>query len=180
METSLAAAVNAPESSSTNLFGTITSASATSSLLPSNTLSEESISSLDPSYPAAVSTSIGSVGSCSSQASYGEGNITWYNDVGLGACGILIDQAVDLYVALPAQFFDNANVDANPNNNPLCGKSVTINNPAGGLTAYATVEDHCVAFLDIHIDLTVPLYNAVAGVPEATGVVTAIQRWFNN
>jgi hypothetical protein len=71
-------------------------------------------------------------------------------------------------------------VDANPNNNPLCGKSVTINNAARGLMAYATVEDRCAACLDRHIDLTVPLWNAVAGVPETTGVVTLIQWWFND
>ena len=149
---------------------------AISTIFPNQSASSPDSSKLEPTSAPTFSIN----DSCLSQASHCEGEITWYSDEGLGACGMLINQAVDMYLALPWEFFDGAEINGNPNDNPLCGKAVTIFNPAALLTANATIQDRCPGCDGRHIDLTIPLWNAVAGLPQATGVVSDVQWWFSS
>ena len=74
--------------------------------------------------------------SCNSTSGSCSGDITYY-DVGMGACGITssADQPV---IALSYLMMGTAS-----NGNPLCGKTVTINNANTGASAQATVVDKC-------------------------------------
>ncbi|OAX77060.1 hypothetical protein ACJ72_08645, partial [Emergomyces africanus] len=61
--------------------------------------------------------------------------MTFY-DGGLGACGTNVDTHSELAIALPVGLMGNRS-----NDNPLCGKTVTIK--FRGKTATATVKDKC-------------------------------------
>lgn len=50
------------------------------------------------------------------------GQLTYY-DPGLGACGISSSNT-EMVVSLPHAVFDASAVGANPNNNPLCGRTL--------------------------------------------------------
>jgi hypothetical protein len=87
------------------------------------------------------------------------GDLTWY-DVGLGACGITStpDQAI---VAISQDIFDSPQYKtANPNLNPLCGKTVTITGK-GGVSYTATVVDRCVGCAEADLDLSLDFFNKV-------------------
>ena len=98
------------------------------------------------------------------------GDITFY-DVGMGSCGRYntADQPV---VALAVSMMNNP---ANPNNNPLCGKTITIS--YGGTTHQATVVDTCHDCSRESIDLSTSLFKLVA--PGGDGRVHGVQWWFN-
>ena len=64
---------------------------------------------------------------------------------------------------------------ANPNDNPLCGKSITIS--YGGKTVQATIEDTCPGCAQDGLDLTPTLFSQLANLDE--GRVGGVQWWFN-
>jgi hypothetical protein len=75
------------------------------------------------------------------------GDLTMYNpSADIGACGF---QASDeqLVAAIPWATFDAANIDGNPNNNPLCNQQVTAHrvDARTGEDTYVTVTivDRC-------------------------------------
>jgi hypothetical protein len=66
--------------------------------------------------------------------------MTFYT-TGVGSCGEN-DTGKDNIVALSVPFMNkDYDSNANPNNNPLCGRSITIQ--ANGKTATAIVKDKC-------------------------------------
>jgi hypothetical protein len=65
------------------------------------------------------------------------------------------------------------------NDNPYCGKGVTIYNPATSETARAIVGDKCMGCTDRAIDLTVTLFNQLTNNDLGLGRVHDMQWWFN-
>jgi hypothetical protein len=77
-----------------------------------------------------------------------KGDITYYT-AGLGACGITSDGDVQNVVALPYGL-----MGPESNNNPYCGKTITITCIATGKTTTATVVDKCMGCDGFSIDLS--------------------------
>ena len=111
----------------------------------------------------------GSTGTSPNGATY-TGDITHY-DVGLGSCGWTNDDS-EAVVAIPFGMMNNG---VNPNDNPLCGKMITIS--YGGSTHTAKVVDTCGGCYGAAIDLSPTLFTAVA--PNGNGRVHGVEWWFN-
>lgn len=75
---------------------------------------------------------------------------------GLGACGNNVDTNSEYAIALPAAF-----MGPESNDNPYCGRSVTLYNPTSGTTVSAMVQDKCEGCVDRAIDCTDILFNAI-------------------
>ncbi|KAF2479910.1 hypothetical protein BDY17DRAFT_302905, partial [Neohortaea acidophila] len=99
------------------------------------------------------------------------GDITYYAP-GLGSCGIT-NSASDHIVALAADMMTPMN-PPNPNDNPLCGRSITIS--YGGKTAVATIEDTCPGCSGASLDLTPSLFQIFE--PLAVGRVSGVEWWY--
>ena len=82
--------------------------------------------------PATSATSAPSSGTHSGQGTY--------YSTGLGACGIT-NVDTDYIVAISHELYDENAKDANPNNNPLCGKKITAHYQ--GKSVEVTVVDRC-------------------------------------
>lgn len=85
------------------------------------------------------------------------GDLTYYA-VGLGACG---ENSVpsDHIVAVAEAIFDSYN-NGNPNNNPLCGKYVSITG-ADGSQFKAKIVDRCPGCEKADLDLSEDFFNTV-------------------
>lgn len=86
-----------------------------------------------------------------------EGDLTWFAD-GLGACGWTNGPA-DHIVAISHVIFDSYGT-ANPNNNPMCGKYVSITGVDGSQYS-AEVVDRCVGCAEGDLDLSEDFFNLV-------------------
>lgn len=86
-----------------------------------------------------------------------------------GSCGVTNTDG-DAIVALSHLLMNNP---ANPNNNPICNKQISIHNPTTGTDTIATVTDTCGACAFDDIDATISLFNKVA--PNGDGRVHGIQ-----
>lgn len=91
------------------------------------------------------------------------GTATYYNDAGYGACGTQINAATEMLVAIPAAYWTTAN----PNNDPLCQK--TINVTYQGRTLTLPIKDKCPSCDASHIDLSQPAFEQFA--PTGVGVI---------
>jgi hypothetical protein len=98
--------------------------------------------------PVSSSSSSGSSSGACSSGSPCEGDITYYT-AGLGACGLTTDGTVDKVVALPHGLMGPLS-----NDNPYCGKTITIKCTSTGKTTTATVVDKCMGCEDFAIDLS--------------------------
>ncbi|KAI0051527.1 hypothetical protein FA95DRAFT_1534248 [Auriscalpium vulgare] len=79
---------------------------------------------------------------------------------GLGACGISSTDA-DNIVAVSTQLFNTfPGAGANPNANPICGKTITAN--SGGKSVTVTVVDECVACALTDLDFSPSAFDALA------------------
>ncbi|KAK3714145.1 hypothetical protein LTR37_007947 [Vermiconidia calcicola] len=101
------------------------------------------------------------------------GDVTYY-DVGLGACG-KTHTSEDAVVAIADTLFDSYDISGNPNENPLCGKSVTIMGDNG--PTVATVVDRCGGCANTDLDLSTSLFEEV--VPHGNGRVSGVKWSFN-
>jgi expansin (peptidoglycan-binding protein) len=86
-----------------------------------------------------------------------DGNATYYNDAGYGACGTQIDASSQLLVAVPAAYWTTAN----PNDDPLC-QGVSVQVTYNGTTITVPVEDKCPTCDADHIDLSQPAFSELA------------------
>jgi expansin (peptidoglycan-binding protein) len=85
------------------------------------------------------------------------GNATYYNDAGFGACGTQINAATEMLVAVPASYWTTAN----PNNDPLCN-GVSVEATYNGRTVRVPVKDKCPSCSSVHIDLSYPAFAQLA------------------
>ena len=76
---------------------------------------------------------------------------------GLGSCGYTNSDS-DAVVALSVQMMATP---ANPNNNPKCGTTITITNPATGGSHTATIVDTCQGCAYEDIDVSPSVFEAV-------------------
>jgi len=95
------------------------------------------------------------------------GEMTYYNDVGYGACGTPIDASTQYLVAVSYQWWTTAN----PNNDPLC-QGISVQVGYNGRTVTLPVVDKCPTCDATHIDLSQPAFEEFA--PTGTGVITGI------
>ncbi|KAF8994155.1 RlpA-like double-psi beta-barrel-protein domain-containing protein-containing protein [Cyathus striatus] len=88
------------------------------------------------------------------------GDATYYYP-GVGACGITNTNA-DFIVAVSAQYFDTfpGYAGGNPNNNPVCGRSIQANYQGRSVTV--AVTDRCVGCAYGDIDLTPAAFGQLA------------------
>lgn len=124
-----------------------------------------------PSSPAAAPSPPSSGGGAPSGKTY-TGEMTYYTP-GLGSCGITSSESEDV-VALPVAMMTAAN-PPNPNDNPYCGKMITIS--YGGKTATAKVVDTCPGCAGDSIDLSPPVFAELANMSE--GRVAGVKWWFS-
>jgi hypothetical protein len=99
------------------------------------------------------------------------GDMTYYDvEVGLGSCGTTATNDENV-VALSYLDMNNG---ANPNNNPLCGKTINIYSDTGVHTA--KVFDTCPACAKGSLDLPEPLFKLIA--PAGDGRVKGVSWSF--
>jgi expansin (peptidoglycan-binding protein) len=85
------------------------------------------------------------------------GNATYYNDSGYGACGTWLNAATEMLVAVPASYWSTPN----PNNDPLC-TGVSVQVTYNGRTVTVPVRDKCPSCDSAHIDLSQPAFAQLA------------------
>src|SRR5215471_2660444 len=95
------------------------------------------------------------------------GSMTFYNDVGFGACGTAINAATENLVAVSFQWW----TAANPNNDPLC-QGISVQVTYKGHTITVPVKDKCPSCDATHIDLSKAAFRRLA--PLSRGVVKGI------
>jgi hypothetical protein len=109
---------------------------------------------------------------CEGEGTACQGDITYYNG-GLGACGTNVDPTGN-GIALPFAF-----MGAQSNGNPYCYRTLTIYNPATGLSAQAEVMDKCEGCDGRSIDLTPALFSSLTNDDLGLGRVHDVDWWFN-
>lgn len=102
------------------------------------------------------------------------GDLTYYTP-GMGSCGVTNTDS-DAIVALAENMMAaKTPASGNPNENPLCGKSITIS--YGGKTATAKIMDTCPGCANGGLDLTPSLFQDFA--PLGEGRLTGMKWWYN-
>ncbi|QUQ67234.1 cysteine/serine endopeptidase inhibitor [Kutzneria sp. CA-103260] len=86
------------------------------------------------------------------------GNATYYDSVGYGACGTQINAGTDYLVAVSPSYWTSAN----PNNDPLCS-GVSVQVSYNGQTVTVPVKDQCPGCDASHIDLGKPVFTQLTG-----------------
>lgn len=133
--------------------------------------------SILPTSASAQSTSTTSAAAPANKAPSGQtgtvytGDITYYGG-GLGACGWDVNTDTDFQIAMPYGMMGLAS-----NDNPYCGKSVTIQNPNTLATVQVTVGDKCMGCEGGSIDLTEVVFNTIGG--GCDGRCHGFEWWFN-
>src|SRR2546421_2010150 len=131
-------------------------------------------SSAPVASPAIIAQSISAStsGTCEGENNACIGDVTHW-DGGLGACGNNVDTNNELAVALPYAFMGTAS-----NNNPYCGRSITLYNPTSGTTVQATVREKCMGCVGRAIDCTDILFNQITD-NLGDGRMSGIEWWLN-
>jgi hypothetical protein len=105
------------------------------------------------------------------------GSFTFYT-LGLGACGQNStgqDESGNI-VSLSKTLFDAARIDGNPNHNPLCGRTITIDG-LNGKTSYGTILDRCENCKGSDIHVSQKLFKEISGTLEKGRI--EVQWWYN-
>ena len=150
---------------STSVYVAPTTTSTSVYVAPTTTTSSTSVyvAPTTTSSTAAAATTTSS----SSGATGGSGDLTYYS-AGLGSCGVTNSDS-DAIVALAIDMMAAGN-GANPNNNPICGKSIVIN--WGGISKTAKIMDTCAGCSGGSLDLTPSLFEAFS--PLSAGRLTGM------
>jgi hypothetical protein len=170
-ESSYVAPVSSYEAPSSTYVAPVSSYEAPSStsvyVAPSSTSVYVAPSSIS-TYEAAASTSSApaSYSSASSGSSDGNpasgesftGEMTYFTP-GMGACGHDSSESEHM-VAVSMALFDKYTPNGNPNNNPLCGKTLSITAPDGS-SHEATIWDRCVGCAEADLDMPQSFFNVV-------------------
>ncbi|KAM9967789.1 hypothetical protein ACTFIW_001876 [Dictyostelium discoideum] len=94
---------------------------------------------------------------CANTVSAISGQVTYYNDVGYGACGTAIDANTQFLAAVPPGFWTTAN----PNLDPVCGKQVKLTYNGNSITL--PVRDKCPGCPNNNIDISAPAFTQLVG-----------------
>lgn len=114
-----------------------TTATPATTTAPQATQTTQATQATTTQATATPATSASATSAPSSGTHSGEGT---YYSTGLGACGIT-NVDTDYIIAISHQLYDENVKDANPNNNPLCGKKITAYYE--GKSVEVTVVDRC-------------------------------------
>jgi hypothetical protein len=165
-ESSYVAPVSSYEAPSSTYVAPVSSYEAPSStsvyVAPSSTSVYEAPSSTyeapaaSSSAPASYSSG-SSDGNPASGSSY-TGEMTYFTP-GMGACGHDSSESEHM-VAVSMALFDKYTPNGNPNNNPLCGKTLSITSPDGS-SHEATIWDRCVGCAEADLDMPQSFFNVV-------------------
>jgi hypothetical protein len=150
-ESSYVAPVSSYEAPSSTYVAPVSSYEAPSSTYVAPTTT----SSAPAAYTSASSGS--SDGNPASGKSY-TGEMTYFTP-GMGACGETSSET-DSMVAVSMHLFDQYTPNGNPNKNPLCGKTVTIQGK-DGKTHEATIWDRCVGCAEADLDMPEAFFDTV-------------------
>jgi expansin (peptidoglycan-binding protein) len=85
------------------------------------------------------------------------GNATYYDNAGYGACGTWLDANTEMLVAVSASYWTTPN----PNNDPICS-GVSVQVTYNGRTITVPVRDKCPSCASGHIDLSRPAFAQLA------------------
>ena len=119
----------------------------------------------------AVSTTASSSGLCD-ESSPCTGDITYYT-AGLGACGVTSDGSTQSVVALSYLL-----MGSDSNDNPYCGKTITITCTATGESTTAIVVDKCMGCDEFSIDLSTFAFSNLD--PNYLTVGRELASWYFN
>ncbi|KAK0401240.1 hypothetical protein QR680_015662 [Steinernema hermaphroditum] len=86
-----------------------------------------------------------------------DGDFTYYNDAGYGACGTQMNAGTEDLVAISYKYWTTAN----PNDDPLC-KNVCVRVSYNGKTIIVPVKDKCPSCDSQHIDLSQTAFAQLA------------------
>ncbi|KAG4271298.1 hypothetical protein FPRO04_14689 [Fusarium proliferatum] len=105
------------------------------------------------------------------------GQLTYY-EVGIGACGqnSAGQGETGNIVALSEVLYDAANIDNNPNHNPLCGRTIIIKG-SNDKISHATVLDRCEGCQMNDIDVSHKVFKEIWG--SLNEGRTDIQWWYS-
>ena len=172
LTTTMEPSINPPLSSSTPLV-TVTPAAVTPTLLSTTSaIPAPTTSVADAGSGSGAPSSASDSATCEGKDVACQGDITYY-DGGLGACGTNIDPS-GKGIALPFAFMGTKS-----NGNPYCYRSLTIYNPATGISAQAEVMGKCGGCDGRSIDLTPALFSTLTSNEIALGRVHDVDWWFN-
>lgn len=90
------------------------------------------------------------------------GDLTWY-ETGVGACGWW-NNPWDHVCAVSHIVYDRANVDGNPNHNPLCGRLIHIQRGDRGVDV--TLVDRCEGCGEFDIDVSRGAFEVLGNLNE--------------
>jgi hypothetical protein len=165
-ESSYVAPVSSYEAPSSTYVAPVSSYEAPSStsvyVAPSSTSVYEAPTSTYEA-PAASSSAPASYSSGSSDGNPASGKsftgeMTYFTP-GMGACGHDSSESEHM-VAVSMALFDQYTPNGNPNNNPLCGKTLTITSPDGS-SHEATIWDRCVGCAEADLDMPQSFFDVV-------------------
>ncbi|KAJ5804452.1 uncharacterized protein N7518_000755 [Penicillium psychrosexuale] len=91
-----------------------------------------------------------------------DGDLTWY-ETGVGSCG-WFNNGGDHICAVSRVVFDRANVDGNPNHNPLCGRLIHIQRGDRGIDV--TLVDRCEGCDEFDIDVSRGVFETLGNLDE--------------
>jgi len=169
--TTSSAAETKPTTSSSSQPSPEPTTSSTSQSSSEPTPAPESTSEPTSSLQPQSTTTQSSSPSTSSTPSEGEfsGDGTFYN-TGLGACGIESNDS-QFVVAVGYELYDSVNT-ANPNNNPLCGRKITVFR--GLKSVQVTVVDKCPGCSYYSLDLSPAAFDVLGNPDEGRIPITWI------
>jgi hypothetical protein len=144
----------------------------TTSAAPAPTKSAAVAGAADAGSGSGAPSSASDSATCEGEGIACQGDMTFY-DGGLGACGTNVDPTGN-GVALPFAFMGSQS-----NGNPYCYRTLTVYNPATGVSAQAEVMDKCEGCDGRSIDLTPALFSTLTNNDLGLGRVHDIDWWFN-
>ena len=162
-ESSYVAPVSSYEAPSSTYVAPVSSYEAPASTYTASVSSYEAPSSTyqapaASSTPASYSSSSSSSGSNPAAGKSFTGEMTYFTP-GMGACGHTSTESEEM-VAISQDLFDQYTPNGNPNNNPLCGQTVSISS-ADGTTRKATIWDRCVGCAEGDLDMPQSFFDQV-------------------
>jgi hypothetical protein len=133
------------------------SASASSSSAAPSTTTTPPPAAPTTTPPAAAPTAPPAAPASSGTIMSGTGDLTFYDvGMGIGSCGMPQASPSDMVVALNTANMDSG-YSGNPNDNPLCGKSITIT--YNGVSATGILYDSCPTCNEGDVDLSTGFFD---------------------
>jgi len=152
-------------SSSSSASASASSSSSAAAAAPTTSSTPPPAAAPSPAAPATAPAAAPAAAPASGGEMSGAGQLTFYDvTMGTGSCGFAQASPSDYVVAVAIGNLDSG-YSGNPNNNPLCGKAITIT--CNGVTATGKVYDTCPDCATGNLDLSTGFFNLFGS--ESTG-----------